>query len=61
MIQAQFTADGRIRHRSDEGFYIRQVETGNIYEDAVDYLPCQYLYEETNEYIPVKTEEIEEL
>ena len=41
----------RIRHYSSEGFKIRQVETGIVYEDAVDVLPCRYTYEETDELI----------
>lgn len=59
MILARFTEDGRIRHWSDGGYYIRQVETGHIYEDAVDYLPCIYTYEETQEKIPVEGEDVE--
>lgn len=43
--------DDRIRHYSDSGFKIRQVETGAIYEDAVDIVPCPYTYEETDELI----------
>ena len=61
MIRAQFTWDRRIRHYSDEGKYIKQIETCVVYEDAVDAMPCPFTYEETDEYIPVKTEEIEEL
>lgn len=38
-----------IRHYSDAGFKIRQIETGDLYNDAVDVLPCQYTYEETDE------------
>lgn len=40
--------NSRIRHYSDIGFKIRQIETGNIYEDAVDVYPCPYTYEETD-------------
>ena len=43
------TIDDRIRHYSDRGMKIRQVETGIIYEDAVDIVPCPYIYEETDE------------
>lgn len=43
------TIDDRIRHYSDRGMKIRQVETGIIYEDAVDIVPCPYSYEETDE------------
>jgi hypothetical protein len=41
--------DDRIRHYSDRGMKIRQVETGIIYEDAVDIVPCPYTYVETDE------------
>ena len=43
---------GRIRHYSDNGFRILQVETGIVYDEAVDVLPCRYTYTETNEAIP---------
>lgn len=45
----------RIRHYSDQYLKIRQVETGVVYDDAVDYLPCAYTYEETD--IPIEDEE----
>lgn len=35
-----------IRHFSDEGKIIRQVETGAIYSEAVDVVPCEFTYEE---------------
>ena len=43
------TIEGRelIRHFSDAGKYIRQVETGIEYAEAVDVIPCRYTYEET--------------
>ena len=41
--------NGRIRHYSDAGFKIRQIETGVLYDDAVDVLPCRYTYGETDE------------
>ena len=44
----------RIRHYSDRGMMIKQVETGILYEEAVDYIPCRYTYEETD--IPIETE-----
>lgn len=43
--------ENRIRHYSDAGFKIRQIETGALYDDAVDVLPCKYTYEETDELI----------
>ncbi len=47
----------RIRRYSNEGYYIRQIETGIVYEDAVDVVPCRYTYEETGEKIPVIPDE----
>ena len=40
-----------VRHESDKGFYIRQVETGREYSSAVDVIPCKYTYEETDRVI----------
>lgn len=48
------TIDDRIRHYSDRGMKIRQVETGKLYEDAVDIVPCPYTYVETDEPIEVE-------
>lgn len=41
----------RVRHYSDLNVCIKQVETGKLYEDAVDVIPCPYTYEETDELI----------
>lgn len=46
-----------IKHYSDSGFKIKQVETGVIYNEANDVVPCKYTYEETG--IPIVQEEIE--
>ena len=46
--------DGRIRHYSDMGYQLRKVETGELYDDVLDYIPCAYTYEETD--IPIETE-----
>ena len=55
MIIEEYVEDGqRIRHYSDQNMMIRQVETGIIYVDAVDVIPCQYTYEETD--IPIEEE-----
>lgn len=53
MIKTEMVED-RIRHYSDRGMMIRQVETGILYEEAVDYLPCMYTYEETE--LPIDEE-----
>lgn len=40
-----------IKHYSDAGFMLLQVETGVKYADPIDVIPCRYTYEETNELI----------
>lgn len=47
----------RVHHYSDAGMMIRQIETGILYEDAVDQAPCKYTYEETDEPIPEDEQE----
>lgn len=49
-----------ITHYSDEGKYIRQIETGIIYNSATDVIPCRYTYEETDESYEIPLEEIAE-
>ena len=57
VISKNIEVGGRtlIKHESDAGKYIRQVETGREYASAVDVVPCKYTYEETEREI----EEIE--
>ena len=55
MIQTEMITPKRIRHYSDAGMMLRQIETGHLYEDAVDRFPCKWTYEETN--IPIVVEE----
>ena len=45
----KITIEGRelTKHFSDAGKYIRQVETGIEYAEAIDVMPCRYTYEET--------------
>lgn len=59
MIQTEQITAKRIRHYSDAGMMIRQIETGIIYQDAVDNIPCRYTYEETGEPIPEQEAEYE--
>lgn len=60
MIISEIIENGnRIHHYSDAGFRILQNETGVVYDDAVDVMPCKYTYSETNELISVE-EYIEE-
>ena len=52
MIKTEFLNDGTlIKHYSDAGFMLLQVETGAKYSDPVDVVPCRYTYEETTELI----------
>ena len=37
-----------IRHYSDSGMVLRQIETGILYSEAVDVNPSKYTYEETD-------------
>lgn len=46
----------RERRYSDQNVMIRQIETGALYEDAVDVIPCKYTYEETDIPIPEEPE-----
>lgn len=49
--------DWVLHYAEDENgnrYYILQVETGILYESAIDLYPCRYTYKVTNE--PVKVE-----
>lgn len=48
------------RTYSDEEYRIRQIETGNIYDEAIDVEDAAYTYEETEEKIDIP-EEMEEM
>lgn len=52
MIKTEYLNNGTlIKHYSDSGFMLLQVETGLKYSDPVDVVPCAYTYEETDELI----------
>lgn len=61
MIQVQYpyvNEEGKkrirlVKHYSDSGKYIRQVETGREYDEAIDVYPCKYTYVETDK--PIET------
>ena len=55
MVIEEILSDRLIRHYSDNGMMIKQVETGIEYADAVDVIPCRYTYEETE--TPIETTE----
>lgn len=48
--------DTRERRYSDKQVKLLQKETGNLYDDAVDVIPCAYTYEETDEPITPEPE-----
>lgn len=49
MIVEEAFAENLVRHFSDVGHKIRQIETNAIYDEAIDVIPCRYTYEETDE------------
>lgn len=50
MILTEYLNDGTlIKHYSDKGVMLLQVETGAMYTDPVDVVPCRYTYVETDE------------
>lgn len=59
MIVEQQISDTLVRHYSDAGFMIKQIETGVLYSDAVDVQPCRYTYEETDTLVEPTLETIE--
>lgn len=59
MILTELLNDGKlIKHYSDKGVLLLQVETGVKYSDPVDVVPCRYTYTETDELIEEDNEEI---
>lgn len=59
MILTEFSNDGKlIKHYSDKGVMLLQVETGVKYADPVDVVPCRYTYEETDEPIENNDEDV---
>ena len=45
------------RTYSDQDLMIRQIETGNVYDDAIDVEGAPYTYEETDQVIEISAEE----
>lgn len=56
IITEYIEIENRERRYSDLNMKIRQIETGNLYDDAVDVIPCPYTYEETD--IPIEGNEL---
>lgn len=61
MIITEYLNDNTlIKHYSDAGMMMLQVETGIKYGEAVDLVPCRYTYVETDEPVETDDELIEE-
>lgn len=41
-------------HTYSDTYMLRQVETGILYSEAYDVIPCQYTYVESEELLPVE-------
>lgn len=53
MLREELIDGGKfVRHYSDTKMMIKQDETGCLYDEAVDLVPCRYTYTETDEPIP---------
>ena len=48
-----------IQHYSDSGMMLKQDQTGQLYEDPIDVLPCPFTYTETD--VPITKEEEKEM
>ena len=49
MIQIEYLNDGTlIKHYSNTGMLLLQNETGEMYADPIDVVPCAYTYTETD-------------
>lgn len=61
ITQEQIEINGKeFLHTYSDTYMLKQVETGVLYTEALDLIPCKYTYEESEELLPVE-EPIEEL
>lgn len=58
MVVKEVLNEKFVKHHSNEGMKLKQVETGLVYDEAIDLIPCQYTYEETG--IRVEQNELED-
>ena len=62
MILTEYLNEGTlIRHYSDSNLMLLQNETGIVYPEAIDVVPCRYTYTETDTPIDVDEEADDEL
>ena len=58
MIQVEYLNNGAlIKHFSDANVMLLQSETGLLYSDPIDAVPCRYTYSETD--IQIEDEAVE--
>ena len=58
MILTEYLNEGTlIKHYSDQGYLLLQVETGAKYPEPVDIVPCPFTYTETDERVEDGVEE----
>ncbi len=48
MIVEEKLSDRLVKHSSDRDVMMLQKQTGLLYAEAVDVIPCRYTYEETD-------------
>ena len=58
MIKTEKYKEGLVRTYSDEGYKIRQDGTGIVYDEAIDPENSGRTYTETDELIPVTSEQL---
>ena len=58
MIVEEKLNEQLVKHYSDKGVKLKQVETGLVYDEAIDLIPCEYTYEETDERIEIEEEQL---
>lgn len=56
MVVKEVLNDSLVKHYSDSGMKLLQVETGIMYDEAIDIVPCKYTYEETD--TPIEQDEL---
>lgn len=62
MIITEYLNNGAlIKHYSDKGVMLLQKETGVMYSEPVDIVPCRYTYIETNVFIDAEDDDDEEI
>ena len=62
MIVAEYlNNETLIKHYSDQGMMLLQLETGYKYSEAIDTVPCVFTYIETDEPLHTEEEVLEEI